>query len=79
MFTSLLAEALAVTVDNLNMTSAVLHYTQSAVEELSPEAQQRLSLVHMGLTMALQAMEHQELQTLIEQADAYVPEWSTAA
>jgi UDP-N-acetyl-D-mannosaminuronic acid transferase (WecB/TagA/CpsF family) len=79
MFTSLLAEALAVSIDNLNMTSAILHYTQSAAEDLSPEAQQRLSLVHMGLGMALQAMEHHELQDLIKQADAYVPEWSTVA
>jgi UDP-N-acetyl-D-mannosaminuronic acid transferase (WecB/TagA/CpsF family) len=77
MFTSLLAEALAVTVDNLNMTAAILDYTQSAAEELSLEAQQRLNLVHMGLAMASQAMEHEELQAIIEQADAYVPEWSS--
>jgi UDP-N-acetyl-D-mannosaminuronic acid transferase (WecB/TagA/CpsF family) len=79
MFTSLLAEALAVTVDNLNMTTAILDYTQAAAEELSAEAQQRLNLVHIGLAMALQAMEHEELQALIEQSDAYVPEWSTLA
>jgi D-ribose pyranose/furanose isomerase RbsD len=77
MFTSLLAEALAVTADNLSMTATILVCAEEAAQELSPEARQRLSIVQMGLSMALQAMEHEELQQLMEQSDAYVPSWSS--
>jgi D-ribose pyranose/furanose isomerase RbsD len=77
MFTSLLAEALAVTADNINMTATILACAEEASQELSQEARQRLSIVQMGLAMALQAMEHDELQQLMEQSDAYVPSWSS--
>ena len=77
MFTSLLAEALAVTADNLSMTATILACTEEAAQELSQEARQRLSLVQMGLSMALQAMEHEELQSIMEQSDAYVASWSS--
>jgi hypothetical protein len=73
MFTSLLAEALAVTVDNLSMTATILACTEAAAEELSAEAKQRLQLVHLGLSMALQAMEYEELQQIMAQSDAYIP------
>jgi D-ribose pyranose/furanose isomerase RbsD len=79
MFTSLLAEALAVTADNLNMTATILACAEEASQELSPEARQRLSIVQMGLSMALQAMEHDELLQLMQQSDAYVPSWSSLA
>lgn len=79
MFTSLLAEALAVTADNLGMTATLLACTEDAAQELSQEARQRLSIVQMGLSMAMQAMEHEELQHLMEQSDAYVPSWSSLA
>jgi hypothetical protein len=71
MLTSLLAEALAVALDNLNMTATILDCTQAASDELSLEAQQRLNLVQVGLSMALQALEHEELQAIMEQSDAY--------
>jgi D-ribose pyranose/furanose isomerase RbsD len=77
MFTSLLAEALAVTADNLSMTATILACTEEAAQELSQEARQRLSIVQMGLSMALQAMEHEELQSVMEQSDAYMPSWSS--
>jgi D-ribose pyranose/furanose isomerase RbsD len=77
MFTSLLAEALAVTADNLSMTATILACTEEAAQELSQEARQRLSLVQMGLSMALQAMEHEELQSIMEQSDAYVSSWAS--
>jgi hypothetical protein len=74
MFTSLLAEALAVTADNLNMTATIMACTEAAAEELlSDEAKQRLHLVHLGLAMALQAMEHDELQHIMAQSEAYMP------
>ncbi|WP_404789960.1 hypothetical protein [Altericista sp. CCNU0014] len=77
MFTSLLAEALAVTADNLSMTATILACTEAAAEELSEEARQRLSIVQMGLSMALRAMEHEELQQIMQQSDSYVPSWSS--
>jgi UDP-N-acetyl-D-mannosaminuronic acid transferase (WecB/TagA/CpsF family) len=77
MLTSLLAEALAVAVDNINMTATILECSQAAAEELSPEAQQRLNLVQVSLAMALQAMNHAELRSIMEQSDAYIPEWSS--
>jgi hypothetical protein len=77
MFTSLLAEALAVTADNLSMTATILACTEHAAQDLSPEAKQRLSIVQLGLSMALQAMEHEELQRVMEQSDSYSPSWSS--
>jgi hypothetical protein len=73
MFNSLLADVLAVAADNLNMTASVLECTTDAAVDLSPEAQQRLSLVHMGLAMAIQAMNHDELCQIMEQSDSYIP------
>ncbi len=73
MFTSLLAEALAVSFDNLNMTTVMLECSQAAAEELSLEAQQRLSLVRVSLSMAIQALEHDELRSIMEQSDAFIP------
>jgi hypothetical protein len=77
MFTSLLAEALAVAADNLSMTATLLACSEDAAQDLSQEARQRLSVVRMGLSMALQAMEHEELQQVMEQSEAYVPSWSS--
>jgi hypothetical protein len=73
MFTSLLAEALAIAFDNLNMTTAILDCSQTAAAELSPEAQQRLNLVKISLSMALQALEHEELRSIMKQSDAFMP------
>jgi hypothetical protein len=73
MFTSLLSEALAVAFDNLNMTTTILECSKAAAAELSPEAQQRLGLVQISLSMALEALEHEELRNLMEQSDAFVP------
>jgi hypothetical protein len=73
MFTSLLAEALAIAFDNLNMTTAILDCSQAAAAELSPEAQQRLNLVKISLSMALQALEHEELRSIMKQSDAFMP------
>jgi hypothetical protein len=75
MLNSLLAEALAVASDNLNMTASLLECTRDAAVELSPEAQQRLNMVHMGLAMAMQAMNHDELCQIMEQSESYIPAW----
>ncbi|NJK42080.1 MAG: hypothetical protein HC934_13505 [Acaryochloridaceae cyanobacterium SU_2_1] len=71
MLTSLLAEALAVTYDNLNMTATILDCAEEASEDLSLEARQRLSLVHAGLALALQGMECEELQEIIRQSELF--------
>jgi hypothetical protein len=71
--TSLLAETLAVVFDNLNMTATLLECSQEVAVELSPEAQQRLNLVQISLSMALQAMEHEELRSIMELSEAFVP------
>jgi hypothetical protein len=65
MLESLLAEALAVTQDNLQMAQTILECAEEAAEDLSPEVRQRLNLVHVGLAMALQAFEDENLKALI--------------
>ncbi|MGR3279999.1 hypothetical protein ACSYAD_33635 [Acaryochloris marina NIES-2412] len=71
MLTSLLAEALAVTFDNLTMTASILECAEEASEDLSPEARKRLGLVHAGLALAIQGMECDELQQLIKRSEIY--------
>lgn len=66
MLISLLAEALAVTANNLDMTASFLVLAQEASEELSPETQQKLNLVQFALSMALQALKHDELLPLVD-------------
>jgi hypothetical protein len=79
MLNRLLADVLAVAADNLMMTANVLECTADAAVDLSPEAQQRLNQVHMGLAMAMQAMNHDELRQVMEQSDSYIPAWLSLA
>jgi hypothetical protein len=69
MLSSLLSEALEVTFDNLNMASTILSCAEEAAEDLNPEICQRLALVHVGLAMAMQALEEDALHRLIAQVD----------
>lgn len=71
MLTSYLAEALAVTFDNLTMTASIFECAEEAAEDLAPETRQRLGLIHAGLAMAIQGMEHNELQYLIQRSETY--------
>jgi hypothetical protein len=66
MLISLLAEALAVTADNLDMNASFLVFAQEASEEFSPETQQKLNLLQFALSMALQALKHDELIPLVD-------------
>jgi hypothetical protein len=66
MLISLLAEALAVTADNLDMNASFLVFAQEASEEFSPETQQKLNLLQFALSMALQALKHDELLPLVD-------------
>jgi hypothetical protein len=72
----LLANALAIAFDSLNLTVAILECSQAAAEELSPKAQQRLNLLQICLPIALQAMEYDGLRSFMEQSDAYMSVWS---
>jgi hypothetical protein len=69
MLSSLLSESLAVTLDNLDMASSVLACVEEAAEDLSPELRQRLALIHVGLAMAMQALEDQDLHRQIALID----------
>jgi hypothetical protein len=66
MLISLLAEALAVTADNLDMNASFLVFAQEASEEFSPETQQKLNLLQFALSTALQALKHDELLPLVD-------------
>jgi hypothetical protein len=69
MLSSLLSESLAVTLDNLDMASSVLACVEEAAADLSPELRQRLALIHVGLAMAMQALEDKELHRHIALVD----------
>lgn len=69
MLSSLLSESLEVTFDNLNIASTILACAEEAAAELDPEIRQRLALVHMGLAMAMQALESEDLHRLIAAID----------
>jgi hypothetical protein len=69
MLSSLLSESLAVTLDNLDMASSVLACVEEAAENLEPEIRQRLALVHIGLAMAMQGLQDQELHRQIALVD----------
>jgi methylthioribose-1-phosphate isomerase len=79
MLNCLLAEALSEAADNLNMTASILESTRDTAVDLSPEAQQRLNMVHMGLAIAMQAMNHDELCQIMEQSEGYIPAWLSLA
>jgi len=51
MLISLLAEALAVTANNLDTTASFLVFAQEASEELSPDTQQKLNLLQFALSI----------------------------
>lgn len=71
MLTEILAEALAVTSDNLILAKLMFDCTSEATDELSSEARQRLGLVQTGLALAFEGLECDELQHLIQQSDIY--------
>jgi hypothetical protein len=62
----MLISLLAVTADNLDMNASFLVFAQEASEEFSPETQQKLNLLQFALSMALQALKHDELLPLVD-------------
>lgn len=71
MLTSILAEALATTSDNLIWAKIMFDYAEGATEDLSSEANLRLGLVQAGLKLAIESMECDELQDLIKQSELH--------
>ena len=71
MLESLLSETLAVTADNLQMTLEMLHCAQEVAVDLPEEAKQKLGLVHIGVALALEALEDETLSQLVQQSVAY--------
>lgn len=68
MLESLLSETLAVTADNLQMTMEMVQCAQEAAVELPEEAQQKLNLVHIGIALAVEALEDKTLSQLMQQS-----------
>ncbi|MEM9137649.1 MAG: hypothetical protein AAGB01_09920 [Cyanobacteria bacterium P01_F01_bin.42] len=68
MLESLLCETLAVTADNLQMTVEMLKCAQEAAVELPDEARQKLNLVHVGVALAVEALEDETLSQLVKQS-----------
>jgi hypothetical protein len=66
---TLISESLEVVFDNLDMASAILDCAEEAAADLNPEIHQRLALVHVGLAMAMQALESEDLHELIARID----------
>ena len=71
MLESLLAETLAVTADNLQMTMEMLKCAEEAAEDLDAEPRQKLNLVHIGIALALEALEDEKLKALVRSASSY--------
>jgi hypothetical protein len=69
MLSTLISESLEVVFDNLDMASAILDCAEEAAADLNPEIHQRLALVHVGLAMAMQALESEDLRELIARID----------
>lgn len=71
MLESLLSETLAVTADNLQMTVEMLKCAQEAATELPEETRQKLNLVHIGVALAVEALEDEALSQLVQQSMDY--------
>ncbi len=71
MLESLLSETLAVTADNLQMTVEMLKCAQEVAVELPEEAKQKLNLVHIGVALAIEALEDETLSQLVKQSMMY--------
>ena len=71
MLESLLSETLAVSADNLQMTMDMLKCAREAAVDLPEEAKQKLNLVHIGVALAIEALEDETLNGLVQQSMMY--------
>lgn len=65
-----LANALTMVHDNLMLAVRIIECAEEAGEDLSPQARHGLARAYVGLAMATQGMENDELQALIIQSDS---------
>jgi hypothetical protein len=63
---TVIAEILATVSHNLTVGSAILDCSLPELNMLPPDAQQKLILVQMGLSMAIDALNSEELSPWIE-------------
>ncbi|MCM1982462.1 hypothetical protein [Lyngbya confervoides] len=71
MLESLLSETLAVTVDHLKMTAEMIQCAEEAAVDLPEASKQKLNLLHVGVALALQALEDETLAALIQKSLTY--------
>ncbi|HEY9827120.1 MAG TPA: hypothetical protein V6D19_16910 [Stenomitos sp.] len=62
----LVSEILATVSHNLCIGATLLECVEGESKQLQPEVRQKLALVHVGLAMALDALQSSELQTCID-------------
>ncbi len=67
----LVSEILATVSHNLCVGATLLECIETESRELQPEARRKLALVHVGLAMALDALQSQELEPWVEGEDMY--------
>jgi hypothetical protein len=69
MGSQIVSEILATVSHNLCVGATLLECIETEAQQLQPEARQKLALVHVGLAMALDALQSQELEPWIEGED----------
>lgn len=62
----LISEMLATVSHNLCVGATLLECLETEAQELQPEVRQKMALVHVGLAMALDALQSPELQTCMD-------------
>lgn len=65
----LISEILATVSHNLCVGATLLECVESESQQLPPDVRRKLSLVHVGLAMALDALQSTELQTCVDCED----------
>ncbi len=66
MASHLISEILSTVSHNLCVGATLLECIETESQTLQPEARQRLALVHVGLAMALDALQSTELEAWID-------------
>lgn len=62
----LVSEILATVSHNLCVGATLLECLETESQQLQPEVRKKMALVHVGLAMALDALQSTELQTCID-------------
>lgn len=65
----LVSEILSTVSHNLCVGATLLECIETESQQLQPEARQKLALVHVGLAMALDALQSKELEFWVEGED----------